>query len=277
MKRKRLVFYVSVGLIAYGVFLISQAPAAFLFDQARRYQPGLQTEQLSGTLWRGSAQALRLAPEPANAQRLSRPLNLNWRWHPLRLFSGLLGFQVHAAGAELELTAAVAIDRKRQLSFSALDGTISVRRAADLSRLSALMASAALDGQLAFNGMDVGIDEQGRIVSANGELSLRDIQLTLGDNLHLGDYTARWITKAQLVEAEITDQGGPVELTGVLQLTAEGDYSYRCSGQLGLREGAASAVRQALALLGRPAADGKWRFNFSGAITPGTIAPATVK
>lgn len=267
---KRIAVYISLGVIAYGVFLITQAPAAFLLDQARHFQPGLQTEQINGTLWQGAVKGLRMRPEQAHRQILSMPLDLSWRWRPQGLFTGLLAFQAHATASELDLAANIAIDRDRQLMLSALEGKISLSRIAALIDASPLMASSQnetlniLAGELQLSDGELAFDSQGRIALAEGEVFLRDMRLTLGDNLHLGDYTARLITKAQLIEAEIMDQGGPLELSGVLQLKPGGNY--RCSGQLGVRESATPELRQMLVLLGRPAADGKWRFNFTGAI-----------
>ncbi|HXH04371.1 MAG TPA: type II secretion system protein N, partial [Candidatus Competibacteraceae bacterium] len=122
-----------------------------------------------------------------------------------------------------------------------------------------------LDGSLELNLAELHLDAAGRPLTARGSVRLLDAHSRFGQPLTLGSFVAHSAGDGPPLAAEVRDEGGPVELSGRVQLAADGRY--RFDGRLGLRGSADPALHQALELLlGPPATDGRWPLDLAGTL-----------
>jgi hypothetical protein len=79
----------------------------------------------------------------------------------------------------------------------------------------------------------------------------------------LGDLRVELSTAADgNVVGQVSDAGGPLELSGEVILSPQG--TYRMELNLATRAGASTELEQALGMLGRPGPGGKRRITYSG-------------
>jgi hypothetical protein len=249
---KRWLGYGLLGLVAYVVFLLSQLPATLLMDSIAQRVPGFAVQDIRGSVFNGAAQGVRLRGAPIES--------LSWQWRFLPLFLGRVEYQIGMVDPELRVSGNVAVGLDRQLRITDLTGSL------PLAKLMALLGYAplAISGQVHIDAASLHLVATGLPRAATGALRLLGTRITLGRPLELGDFSAEFSTRDQDIVGNVKDQGGPLELTGALTLTPDGRY--RFNGQVGIREQSNHELGQALSILGRPGADGKWKLNFTGTL-----------
>ena len=249
---KRWLGYGLLGLLAYVIFMLIQFPAANFIDLLGRYLPGLTAQEVQGSARKGTAREVRLHD--------TRFETLSWRFRPLALVKGRLEYRVIAEAPQLRLEGAAGVGLRRQLQIEDLSGRLPLPRAIALIGRPTL----PLNGNVELNLTALHLDREGRPRAAYGTTRLLDTRTTLGRPLDLGDFSAELTTEDQTILGTIKDNGGPLELTGVLALTPDGRY--RFTGQVALRDPNNQDLRQALTALGQPGADGKWQMEFTGVL-----------
>lgn len=91
--------HVLSAVLVYLVLLLAWAPASLLAWALPRFtQQAAWLEQPQGSVWHGSAAGLRLEVEGRSTQ-LGR---VDWRWRPLDLFAGRLGYRLRLGGAGID-------------------------------------------------------------------------------------------------------------------------------------------------------------------------------
>jgi hypothetical protein len=90
-----------LGIAAYAVFLLATMPARWALSQLA-LPPALVLSDVSGTVWRGAAQAS-VAPGASDGAA-----ELRWHFLPARLVSGRLAFALEASGPALDGRAEIA-------------------------------------------------------------------------------------------------------------------------------------------------------------------------
>lgn len=88
-----------LAVLVYFVLLLAWAPASLLAWALPRFtQQAAWLEQPQGSVWHGSAAGLRLDAQGRSTQ-LGR---VDWRWRPLDLFAGRLGYRLRLGGAGVD-------------------------------------------------------------------------------------------------------------------------------------------------------------------------------
>lgn len=232
----------ALGVAAYGVFLVATMPAAFAIAHAARAD-GLVLEDVSGTVWNGSARAtLSQARPPVTLDRLA------WRFAPAALLRARLGYDVTSTDPRLQGTlrlthgfdgiAAEDVKLRAQaaLASAAMPLAAAWRPAGDIT----LTAP-----RLAWNGRDE--------VRGEATAEWRGATLSLPDAKALGSY-----------RAVLKGDGGPARITlttldGALALRGEGTLAppaFTFNGEARAQGPQADAVAPVLDLLGPRRADG---------------------
>ena len=245
----RLAGYALLGLGAYLLFLAVQMPAAWMMALASERLPGFSVQELRGTAFEGAARGVRL--------RGAGVEQLRWRWRPLVLLAGRIGYRFELAEPELRLHGSVAMQPDRQVHVSDVTGYLPIAKLIALAEPSPL----ALNGRLELDLAELRLNATGRPQAARGTLRLRDLRSTF-PRLELGDFDVSLRTAEQRIVGDIRDAGGPLELIGAL--TVDPDGAYRFTGQAAARESNNRELSGSLRLLGRPGPDGKTRLDFSG-------------
>jgi hypothetical protein len=241
---------IGAGLVAFFAGILATVPAqvALLAADAR-------ASGVSGTIWRGTADALQL-----DAFRLGRT---QWSLHPLALMAARLGADVatqwNGGRGDGYLT-------------MGLGGAITCEDCevlADMATLRKLVPVPFSTGNIALTIQALDIKD-GWPRRAVGSARVEDMPLMVpgqsGDAGATGSYEALFnadpVAEGGLLEGVVTDLGGPVQVAARLQLTPPG--AYQLAGTIQARPDAPSALTNGLALLGPQRADGSHEFAFSG-------------
>lgn len=249
---RRGIGYALVGLLAYGGFLALELPVAVLLPYVAPHLPGFTVARVDGSLLAGQAESVSLR----NAQ-LER---LNWRWRPLALLQGQLAYRLVAADPQLTLQSVAGVDWTGAVHWQNIRGELPLRKALML----AMQAQLPVNGTLVLALDDIRLNKAGLPDRAEGNVEVRNLRTTLGRPLALGDFAVQLTTQSQGIVGTVTDKQGPLQVQGSLTLAADGRY--RFNGRVGLRDNNNDDLRQALALLGRPGADGQWKIDINGVL-----------
>lgn len=251
--RKRFLAYSVLGLAAFLVFMLIQAPAALVTDHLGQRMAGFGVQAVQGTALSGAAQGVRW--------RAFQVENLVWRWRPLALFTGRLEFDLNIRDPETTLQGKVALEMDRDLRFRALSGRLPLAKLGALARQPALPMQGVVD----FDLQELHLNAAGQPRSAHGLIRLLNLRTDLGQALDLGDFELQLRDASpNSIQGTLKDAGGPLVLEGVL--TVDPDGRYRLNGQAAVRDAGNQALRKTLQLLGPPNNNGQWPLNFSGVL-----------
>ena len=276
---KRGLAYLLLGLAAYVVFLVVKLPAQQLYGRlapALESRLPLQLHQLEGPWWDGRARQVVWGRRSFE--------DLRWRLHAPELLRGRLAFRLDLAlpvdgmGGTNGSGAAPA-PRLQVVAALAPDGTLYLRDGrtrVGLALLDRLFnpAPLGLQGGLRLElqrlvwatgsgggQTDAPADSgpsKGRLVELEATVRLEGVGLGPPVDVQLGDFLATFSTAREgegLVEGKIEDQGGPLQVQGLVRIRPDG--SYRLTAELAARDPQQRAIVQALKLLGNPSPAGK--------------------
>lgn len=246
--------YALFFLGAYLLFLLLTLPAAQLYQwAAQRGALPVDVYQLSGTLWRGRATAMRM-----DGLSLDGP---SWTFRPSALLLGRV---------EFGLNAALGNGTVETVAGRALGGAMYAR---DLRLSAPLREIAALTGEpdMGLTGRATAqIDElrveDGMLRRLDGRVDVAGTGLGPPANVVLGGFTVVFETDAEngVFNGTLQDAGGPLQASGTITLQPDG--SYALNARVGARESGDNNLRQALNMLGRPGADGRVPVTANGRI-----------
>lgn len=233
------------AILAYLVFLLAWAPASLLaWALPRASEQVAWLDQVDGTVWRGSAAALRLQPATGAGQSLGQ---LNWRWQPLDLLRGRLGYRLSLGGAGIDAAGNVQVG-PRGVALRALRG----EAPADwLSRLSPDLAMWQPQGRLLFESEFLAFEKS----AITGRGTLRWVDAVSGHARdRLGTYRAELDGRDTGLAIKLSTESGTLQLQGTGVWTPQ--RGLRFTGTARPAAGSATASVNFLGLLGPPQADG---------------------
>ncbi len=248
--------YLLLGLPLYLLFLIALFPATqawrYAAEPLAKAMPELKVSELDGSIWSGRAGMV--------VFRQALLGEVSWQLSPLPLVLGearlkaLLqsddGYLQSHASLPLEGGGISLADTKGQLPVP------------ELLRFTPYLP-VVLEGQFAFNLSQLELTSQGLINRAEGTVVWHQAAMSAPQALPLGDLQLTLHTEEEgKVTGEITDRSGPLKVEGTLQLSP--DRNYRFNGTVAPATDAPASVKQALGWLGKPDAQGRYRFSYSG-------------
>lgn len=236
------------GASAYLLFLLCLLPVQYANGWLGKRVPGLQLDDVSGTVFSGSADGLRFQGTPLGA--------LQWQFDWRAPFSLSYGyrFQLKSDGTDLSGRADL---RGGSLFLRDLDGRIPV----PLLERWLPLPNHSVNGSLELHLKDLDL-KAGRLVSADGEVQLDDGVLSWPQAFTLGSYRMTLAPAADGISAEVSDVASPLKLHATLSLSAEG--AYHLAGVLAPHDPSDSATKSFLAGLGSPDSTGQYPFDFKG-------------
>ena len=254
--KRRWLAWLIIGLLAYGLFLMSLLPAGLVWEQARERgmtPVGVELQAISGTLWNGGAGQL----QTPGGLVLS---DLRWRFTPGSLFTARLGWDLQATPSGGRAVGHVALGAST-VQLSDVRGDLP----ATLAITPFLTWPVSLDGRLVLDLSSYRADYQGYVHEARGVLGWIDAAAGLPEALPLGDLRAEIAEDDEGgLRLDIRDQGGPLIVEGVAQVSVAGGY--QVDGVAGTRDDAHPNIAQALRMLGNPGRDGQVNIQLSGAL-----------
>lgn len=247
--------WIALGAGAYLAFVLTAFPAG---SALRWFAPrNLVAVGVEGTLWNGRAATVSVGGLTID--------QLRWNLRPLSLLIGRLAATVEGrvpdgfASGDVEATPS-------RVTFRNLRG------AAALPSLAAFLPVRGIRGQtsVALQSLELVDGWPTEIV---GEVKVSGLEVTPfmpagggGGLLALGDYTATFTpTPNREIGALVIDNGGPLEVSGTVQLDAT--RSYTLDALIKPRPGAAQQLVDGLAIMtAEPDAEGRRRLTLTGSL-----------
>lgn len=194
-------FYWAGGVLLYLVFLAATVPVDALLWA---FHGKVMAEGASGTLWRGEARRIVIAPGGKQAVSVGPAF---WQIHPLRLLLGELSVGIRLDGdvrgkAEFSLGA-------RGMAMRELDVSLPVTWLATLQPDIEMWQPG---GTLILRGHDLTL--QSGNYSGKGEIAWEQAVLGISPVRPLGDYLAEISGAGRSIRFQVHTRSGPLELLG---------------------------------------------------------------
>jgi general secretion pathway protein N len=252
---KRWWHYLLFGVVAWLVFMLWRFPAPVAYGIAAESLGGqVQLAGVTGTLWRGEAQQLQVQNRAIGG--------LTWQLSPWSLLLGQLDADITLMQdkAYLKARAETALGGG-SLALSAIEGRLPL----PLIQPYLSQVPFPLEGVVSLKLDGLQIDAEGRPQQADGRVVWHQAGVNALQHLLFGDLQMSLVSvEGGGIAGEISDSGGPLQLTATLTLDVKG--AYHLKGQLKAADSAPQELRKSLPLLGKADARGFIPFNFSGVI-----------
>ena len=240
------------GLLAaliFIVFLLFTLPARHVLGWLGLGQVAMQG--IEGSAWRGRIERLGVGNTVVGP--------LVWQARPWRVLSGRLEYQlfVQSGTGGGELRAGRSLFSGPYLADVALS-----LPAQEIARQLPL-SMVTLGGSFLLDLQRVGLTADWVNV-LDGLLVWQDAYVLQPARLELGSLNMQLALQAGQVLGTLSDQGGPLLVTGEFRLGQ--DRRYTLDAQIKPRNGSDADLKQALELLGTPDSQGRYRLNLSGAL-----------
>lgn len=236
---------VLAGVATLVVGLVIAFPARLAYQWIA--PPGIALQGVSGTVWRGQARE-------ASAGGLYLT-DVRWRFHPLALLTGSIGYTVSAVPATGFVEADVSVGAGGSVRLA------NVAASLPISTLGPFIAVDGLAGDISAQ-IDGLIVEDGLPVEADGTVALSNLVIRPLAPSVLGDFQATIETADGVIRGDVEDLSGVLDVTGTVELRPDRTYSF--TGLIGTRPDAPATVDQQLQYLGSADADGRRRFRLEG-------------
>ncbi len=236
-----------LGLVAYLVFLVTGAPADRIAGWLAARVPGLAVEQPAGTLSSGSAPALHLGALHLGETR--------WHWRPQVLPLGRLELAAEVFSGDF--VGRLAVGR-------GLDGPYlrAVRGSLEIAALARALGLPETGGGRLLLDLDEARPREDGAWELAGAATWVEARIDRPVAIALGEVRLDLEPTATGTQARLSaPEDGPLWLQGTLDLEAG---TWRLRARLGPGPGAGENLRRALALLGRPDADGRVAIRYDG-------------
>jgi general secretion pathway protein N len=248
---KKLWPLVALGIGAYLLFALITLPAGVVLAPLK--SSGIEVAGVSGTAWKGHAQALQI-----QGTRLG---SVEWNLHVLSLFTARLTADVKLTRTDGFAQTELTLKPGGGTSFKDLSASL------PLSALPPNVIPGGWAGTLNARLAHLGV-EHGWPRSVDGTIEAVNITGPARKPANMGSYKVTFPAKqdaaADTLTGALTDTGGPLQVTGTVQLKP--DRSYVIEGLIATRADAPSDVVNALQYLGPADPQGRRPFSFAGTL-----------
>lgn len=248
MKLRWLIIF---GLLAFVAFAIVSLPASVLFGFLQNH--GVTAVGTQGSVWKGRAQMLQIQGANVGA--------IEWDLHALALLGLKLKADVTLTRAEGVAQTTVSLRSIDAITFEDLDARL------PLAALSGL-APAGWGGTVNLRFDELQLNE-GWPRGAIGTAEILNLTSSSQASALSGSYQITFPSASvepgeNVVAGDLVDLGGPLQLTGELQLRP--DRSYLLTGMVAARPEAPPNLANQLQILGPPDAEGRRPFSLEGTL-----------
>jgi hypothetical protein len=237
-----------LGLVAFVVVLVAVFPAGWVGGLLPAF---VQCGNWKGTLWRGSCRQLTVALPGKPRVTLE---STGWTLHALPLLRGRVAAEFVVADARAEASGHVELARGPSMVLR----DTSARAAVDPQLPTFLPPGWRGHVEVAQLELDWVANELRHL---QGDLRFLDLQDEKGQAV--GSYHLVFPpSTAPPFKGQLNDEGGPLDLRGTLELTA--DRHWTLDGSVVGRGGNASGIAANLQILGAPDASGRYPLSATG-------------
>ncbi len=248
---KQVAAYGGLGVAAYLVFLVGTFPAERAVGLMAGQLQGVGLHNVSGTAMSGQLARLTVAD-----QSFSR---VKWELSPLPLLWGKVAIEFEFSGEGREGSGQLGLHSDGSLSLDDLSLRLPI---ADIDQHFGL-GPVKLGGMIQAELEHVAVLDK-RITAADGTVSWREAHASGFGNTQLGNFVAVFSSTDDSISATLNDDGGPLQLEGILTLNGAGQY--QLDAKAAVRDASNRVLSDSLSMLGRPGGDGRVPIKFSGTL-----------
>lgn len=249
--------YILLGLVFYFIFIIVQLPANkvyyFAEDILDDQDIPLEIYGLSGSVWKGQAKRITYDGKYFN--------QVAWEFHPLALLTGNVSSSVRFKNSDANASGLFSYSFTGNLTAENIRLNMQATEALKMAKIPAFK----LGGEFKLNLPRLVLADN-RLTFISGRLLWADAKSIFPQKLDLGNLVADFsTTEDNVINAKLSDGGGPLELQGLLTLSPDGKYNL--NAQFAARDGRNSVLGRSLGFMARYDANGKAVLTRSGNIS----------
>ena len=241
---------VALGIGAFLILGLITLPANAVLSFF--HPPGVTLAGISGTIWKGRAQAVRSGTTHVGS--------VEWALNVLPLLTGKLGANVKVTRTDGFAQGSIAAAPGGRITLHGFNASLPV------SALPPNVVRGGWTGTLNVKLTDAVVDNAWP-VAVTGTIEVTDLVGPANRPAALGSYKvvfpAEGAATADALTGALTDSGGgPLAVNGTVQLKK--DRSYLLSGLIATRPGAPGDMTRTLEILGEPDEQGRRQFTIEG-------------
>ncbi len=247
----RVRWLIVLGIVAFLLFAIVSLPASVLLGSLK--DTGLSAAGVEGTAWKGRAQIAQLGGVNLGA--------LEWDLHALALFALRLQADIKVTRADGFAQSQIALRSARSIALQDLTASLPLSALANV-------APSGWTGTVNLKFANL-VLEDGWPSRADGVAEILNVSSASGRSPISGSYKITFPApnteaKAGTVTGAIADLGGPLQISGTLELRPE--RGYLLQGLVAPRPDAPKNLVNQLQILGPPDAQGHRPFSVEGSM-----------
>ena len=244
-------YYLITGILALTLFLIINIPAALVINALKDKIPQIKIQNVSGTLWQGSAQQVTVQSKHVFK-------NVDWSVCLSHLLIAEACVEFDAIYNKNPLSGQLNIDLNKNIQAKNIKTTMSAQALGQMITIP--MGEIAGDISVDLDTLNW---KQGGIPSANGVIKWNRASITIAETAQLGDVTIS-LTESEEnpINAKISNQGGQLSIGGLASMNLKTDYSLDLSFIPNKK--ASKNLKDSLSLFARPQANGSFVLKNSG-------------
>lgn len=242
--------YIITALASYIVLLIATIPASAINGFLNDNTP-VKIRGTSGTLWKGKA----LSASFNNSIHLQ---TTEWSFNTWKLLTGQVSIDVETQYLNNSVQSEIGVSFFGQYFANDLSAIIDANEIARLAQIPLVQ----LSGMVSLN-IEHAHWKQGELPVATGRVNWKDAAIAVTDTASLGNVSIVLSeSDQQLLNADITNQGGDIKISGSAELVPEANYALNL--KLTPTPSANNNIKQSLGLFAKKQNDGDYVLKKSG-------------
>lgn len=244
-------YYLITGILALSLFLIVNTPAAIVINAIQDKIPQIKFQNISGTLWQGSAQQITVQSKHVFK-------NVDWSICVAHLLLAEACIELETIYNKNPLSGRFSIGLNNTVQAKNIKTTISAQA---LSQIVALpMGEVAGDISVDLANLNW---QQGKLPSATGVIKWNKASITIAETAQLGDITIT-LTESEdnPVNAAISNKNGQLAIAGTATLKPSNDYTIDLT--LTPNSKASKNLKSSLSMFSKPQSNGSFTLQNSG-------------
>lgn len=244
-------YYLITGILALSLFLIINIPAALVIDTVKDKIPQVKFQQVTGTLWQGSAQQITVQSKHVFK-------NVEWSICVARILLAEACIEFDTNYNKNPLSAQLSVDLDQVIHGRNIKTNMSAQA---LGRMVA-MPMGEISGDITVD-LDTLTWQQGGIPAVTGVVEWRKASVTIAETAHLGDITIELNeSEENPINANISNKNGQLTISGTASLASSTDYN--ADLVLTPSSKASKNLKNSLSLFASPQANGSFTLKNSG-------------
>lgn len=244
--------YIVTAVVSYLALLITTMPANTVSSIINDNSP-VKIRGVSGTIWHGKA----FSVDINNSIQLH---STEWSFTVWKLLLGQLAIDIETQYLDNNINSEIGTSFLGRYFINDLSATILAKDLAQLAEI----PLAQLSGLISLN-ITHAQWKQGELPIATGEINWKDAAVTVADTASLGNVSILLNeSEQQLLNADISNQGGDIKISGNAELVPETDYALNIT--LTPTATAKNNIKQSLGLFAQKQSNGDYVLKKSGSL-----------